>query len=256
MASAKQLNALKKLREFFHSEIQTEARSGFTHLIRIPDSHVVEKLHYYSLLGEADKLAFLDCSAHWASAYYGFFIKMPSLSLTDHPFFSHWSRGPSWNRDFDDVRSVPLLRSMVQQYKMDLHNKVHSQVTKEQFEHASSIRSVKAPDLRKRVRQALEPFGHYETDWLGNYWCKRGKQRFSVNVDFAGRYAQLRYYIVRPEFKVDHSPARFGLESAMGFGFGHWNYIIEENVDAVFSLFAEVVQYSLDLPDRIRTATK
>jgi hypothetical protein len=42
----------------------------------------------------------------------------------------------------------------------------------------------------------------------------------------------------------------------MGFGFGRWNYIIEENVDAVFSLFAEVVQYSLDLPDRIRAATK
>jgi hypothetical protein len=66
----------------------------------------------------------------------------------------------------------------------------------------------------------------------------------------------LRYYVARPEFKVDYSAARFGFESAMGFGFGHWNYIIEENVDAVFSLFAEVVQYSLDLPDRIRSATK
>jgi hypothetical protein len=45
-------------------------------------------------------------------------------------------------------------------------------------------------------------------------------------------------------------------ERAMGFGFGHWNYIVEENVDAVFSLFTEVVRYSLDLPDRIRAATK
>src|SRR5882672_1867914 len=135
MASAKQLSTLKKLREFFHSEIQAEARSGFARLVRVPDSHVVEKLHYYGLLGEADKRAFLDCSTHWASAYYGFLIKMPRLSLTDHPFFSHWSQGPSWNRDFDDVRSVPLLRSMVQQYKIDLHNKVHSHVTKAQFEY-------------------------------------------------------------------------------------------------------------------------
>jgi len=42
----------------------------------------------------------------------------------------------------------------------------------------------------------------------------------------------------------------------MGFGFGHWDYIVEENVDAVFSLFAEAVQYSFDLPDRIRAAMK
>ena len=150
MASAKQLTKLKKLREFFHSEIQAEARSGFARLVRVPDSHVVEKLHYYGMLGEADKRAFLDCSAHWASACYGFVIKMPRLSLTDHPFFARWSQGPSWNRDFDDVRSVPLLRSMVQQYKIDCYKRVPSCVTKEQFKHASSIRSIKAPELRKR----------------------------------------------------------------------------------------------------------
>ena len=49
----------------------------------------------------------------------------------------------------------------------------HSHVTKEQFEQASSIHSIEAPELRKRVRAALKPFGHYETDVLGNYWCKR-----------------------------------------------------------------------------------
>jgi hypothetical protein len=256
MATAKQLSAFKKLKAFFLAEIQAEARSGFARLVRVPDSHVVEKLHYYGLLGEEEKRAFLDCSAHWASAYYGFVIKMPRQSLTDHPFFGKWSRGPSWNRDFDDVRSVPLLRSMVQQYKIDRFNKVQSHVTKEQFEHASSVRSIKAPELRKRVRQALKTFGHYETDVLDNYCCKRGKQQFRVNVDFGGRYAQLRYCVVRPEFKSVHPLSQFAFERAMGFGFGHWNYIIEENVDAVFSLLAEAIQYSLDLPDRIRAATK
>src|SRR5882762_4057494 len=136
MVSAKQPVVLKKLREFFQSEIQAEARSGFARLMRVPDSQVVEKLHYYGLLGQAEKQAFLDCSANWASAYYGFVIKLPRMSLTDHPFFSRWSQGPSWNRDFDDLRSVPLLRSMVQQYKIDLHNKVPSSVTTEQFQRA------------------------------------------------------------------------------------------------------------------------
>ena len=181
---------------------------------------------------------------------------MRKQNFTDHPFFSKWSQGPSWNRDFEDVKSVPLLRAMVRQYKIDLHNKVPSQVTKEQFEHACSIRSIKAPELRKRVRNALKAFGYYETDLLGNYWCRRGKQKFSVNVDFGGRSAQLRYCVVRPEFKDVHALSQFRLERAMGFGLGDWDYIVEENVDAVFSLFAEVVQYSFDLPDRMRTATK
>jgi hypothetical protein len=258
MASAKQLTALKKLREFLRSEIQAEVESGFARLARIPESHVVDKLRYYVSLSEDDKRAFLDCCAHWAGASYGFVVKIPlgQLSLADHPFFLKWSRGPSWNRDFDDVKSVPLLRSMVQQYKMDLHRKVPSSVTKAQFEHASSVRSIKAPELRKRVRAALKPFGHYETDTRGHYWCKKGKQKFSVNVDFGGRYAQFRYSVVRPEFQGVHPLSQFRFERAMGFGLGNWDYIVEENVDAVFSLFAEVVQYCFDLPDRMRAATK
>jgi len=64
MASAKQLAALRKLQEFFLSEIQAEVHSGFTRLARIPESHVVDKLRYYGLLGETDKRAFLDCSAY------------------------------------------------------------------------------------------------------------------------------------------------------------------------------------------------
>jgi hypothetical protein len=251
MAFAKKLAALEGLQEFFRSEIQAEVRSGFARLVRIPESHVVDKLRYYGSLSEVDKCAFLDCSAHWASAFYGFVIKAPRLNLTDHPFFSKWSRGPSWHRDFDNVKSVPLLRSMVQQYKMDLHNKVRSHVTKEQFEYASSVRSIKAAELRKRVRNTLKAFGHYKTDALGNYLCGRGKHKFSVNVDFGGRHAQLRYCVARPEFKGVHPLLQFQFERAMGFGLGKWDYIVEENVDDVLSIFAEVVQYSFDLPDRI-----
>ena len=84
----------------------------------------------------------------------------------------------------------------------------------------------------------------------------KGKQKFSVNVDFGGRYAQLRYSVVRPEFKGVHPLSQFRFERAMGFGLGDWDYIVEENVDSVFSLFAEVVEYSLNIPDRMRAATK
>lgn len=256
MCSSREIAKLNELKKFFLSEIATEVRSGFARLLRIPDSDVLKKLHYYSLLNEADKQAFLDCSAHWASRYYGFVVGAPRHSLTDHPFFSHWSQGPGWNRDFNDIRSVPLLRARVQQYKIDLHNKVPSHVTKEQFEQASSTRSVKAPELRKRARKILKTFGHYETDRLGGHWCRFGDVNFCVILDFGGRSAQLRYSVARPEFKDVHPLKQFAFETAVGCGFGRWDYIVEENVDDVFSIFAEVVQYSLELPDRICAVIK
>lgn len=61
MPSAKQQKSFKKLKEFFSSEIQMEARSGFRMLARVPDSRVVDRLRYYGLLSEnAGKLKWLQ----------------------------------------------------------------------------------------------------------------------------------------------------------------------------------------------------
>jgi|SRR5579864_3655969 len=247
---------LTALRDFFLSEIKLEVTSGFSRLKRIPSTHVMNKLRYFATLKADDQGVFLDCCAYWASVQYGFVVNLERLDPAAHPFFLKWSRGPMWTRDFDDVKSVPLLRAMVRQYKIDVHKKVQSHVTKEQFERAAAVRSVKAPELRKRVRAALKAFGYFETDSLGNYLCKIGKTKFSVNIDFGGRSAQLRYCVARPEFKGIHPLLQFRFERAVGFGLGDWDYIVEENVDNVFALFPEVVQYSFDLPDRIRAAVK
>lgn len=256
MASNSTAMKLARLRDFFLSETKVEVESGFTRLKRIPSSHVINKLRFFAALNTEEQAAFLDCSAYWASVQYGFVVKMNRLDPATHPFFLKWNQGPMWTRDFDDVKSVPLLRSMVQQYKIDLHNRVKSHVTKGQFERAAAVRSVKARELRKRVLAALKAFGYFETDCLGNYWCKIGKTKFSVNIDYGGRYAQLRYSVVRPEFKGVHPLSQFRFERAVGFGLGDWDYIVEENLDDVFVLFPEIVQYCFDLPDRIRAAVK
>jgi hypothetical protein len=254
MASKNTATKLAALQSFFLSEVKQEVASGFSRLKRVPSSQVIEKMRFFATLNADDQRAFLDCCSYWASVHYGFVVRMDRLNPTAHPFFSRWSRGPMWTRDFDDVKSVPLLRSMVQQYKIDRHNRVQSSVTRKQFEHAAAVRSVKAPELRKRVRATLKAFGYYESDFLGNYWCKIGKKKFAVNLDFGGRSAQLRYCVVRPEFKVVHPLSQFRFERALGFGLGDWNYIVEENVDDVFSLFGDLVEYCFDLPDRIKAA--
>ena len=86
---------------------------------------------------------------------------------------------------------------------------------------------------------------------------RSSRKRFSAaNLDFGGRSAQLRYSVVRPEFKGVHPRSQFRFERALGFGLGDWNYIVEENVDDVFSLLGDLVQYCFDLPDRIKAAMK
>lgn len=246
------MNASERLLDFFRREFQAEERSGFARLNRVPDSHVAAKLRHYLSLCKADRAAFADCSAHWAYACYSFVVDAPKINHTQHPFFSQWAKIPRWYTNWDSVMSVPLLRTMVQQYKIDSGCGVRGAISKEQFKYASSVHSVKAPELRKRVRAALEPFGFYKLDDLGYYWCRHGGKEFSVHADYRGRHAQLRYVVARPEFKDVHPLSQFCFERALGFGRGDWDLIVEENVDDVFTVFSEVVRYSYELPDRIR----
>jgi hypothetical protein len=54
------------------------------------------------------------------------------------------------------------------------------------------------------------------------------------------------------EFAGVHPLGQFRFETALGFGFGDWDYIVAENLDEVFAMFAEVIDYCVALPDRIR----
>ncbi len=223
-----QMAPSEKLLEFFRREFQAEERTGFARLQRVPDSNVVAKLRHYALLNEADKSAFIDCCAHWAHACYGFVVGAPKFDHVQHPFFSRWVNSHRWEFNWEIERSVPHLRAMVRQYKIDKHRGVPSCVTKEQFDYASSVRSVKAPELRKRVRAALKPLGYYKTDELGWYCCRKDDGEFRVDVDYGGRHAQLRYVVALPEFQHVHPLSQFRFERALGFGQGDWNFIVEE----------------------------
>ena len=156
--------------------------------------------------------------------------------------------------DDPNLRSVPLFRAMIQQYKIDKHRGVPSSVSEAQFGLACSIHPVKLLERRKRVRAVLKQFGLVKVNKLGFYRCHHAGKDLSVYVDFGGRHAQLRYAVSFPEFTDRHPLTQFGFERALGFGWGHWDFIVEENVDDIFQLFAEVVAYSAELPDRIRKA--
>lgn len=242
---------MNRLLDFFLREIDTEEAVGFARLSRVPDSYVASQLAYYRSLGESDARAFRNCCAHWACACYGFVVGAPRIDHAKHPFFDRWN--PVRRGDLGGIRrSVPLLRAAVRQYKVDAHRGVPSYMTGEEFEAASSVRPVKAQELRKRVRAALEPLGYYQIDDLGYYRCRAESREFLVHVDYGGRSARLRYRVAMPEFADVHPLGQFCFERALGFGLGDWDYIIDENVDDVMDLFTDVVRYCVALPDRIR----
>jgi hypothetical protein len=213
-------------------------------------------LNYYNSCTQEEKDAFADCCAHFAYGGHSVLVGAPEIDHTEHPYFRQWCAIRRPLLDDENLRSVPLFRAMVQQYKIDKYRGTPSCVTTKQFARASSVRSIKAPELRRRVRAALKPLGYSRVDDLGAYHCHHVSRDFSVYVDFGGRSAQLRYDVSFPEFQKVRHLNRFGFESALGFGFRDWDFIVEENVDDVFALFTEVVAYSAELPERVRRSVQ
>ena len=166
----------QKLLSFFRTELEVEERTGFSHLKRIPDSHVQANLACYASLSAEDKASFADMCAYWAHACYGFVIGVPQIDHTKHPFFDRW-RHAHWGRPELD-RSVPILRTAVSQYKVDRYRGVASSRSEELFSLASSVRSIKAPELRKRVRTALKKLGYHKQDG-SRFYCGTGMAKTS-----------------------------------------------------------------------------
>lgn len=247
----------EKLLDFFRGEFLAEEKSGFSRLSRVPNVDVKDLLAYYKSLSKSDRLAYIDCAAHWAHACFGFVIGAPEIDNMSHPYYKPWSHalGDYHNRTHyaQSQMSVPKLRARIQQYKIDLRKGIQSRISIEDFQYASSIKSVKAPELRKRMREALRPIGYYKKDKFG-YCCRRNNHEFRVRINYGGaRFRfQLGYGVVRSKFDLKRS---FSFERALGFVTGNcWNFIVEENVDDAISLLTDLVTYSFELPERIREA--
>jgi hypothetical protein len=248
--------ASEKLLSFFRSEFLAEEQLGFARLKRVPDSRVEECLGWYQSLPASDRASFVDFAAHYAHRLYGFVVGAPAIDHNQHPFCVRWSDG-MLRFPFRTNRDVMLLRLAVSQYKMDRRRGVPSCISEEQFRFAESVRSIKAAELRKRVRAALEKFGYRQTDAYGGHRCVWDGQEFEVNVDLGSSAAQLRYSVTLSEFRdMAHGlgGGQFSFETLLGMGLGWWNYIVEENVDDVFLLFEELIQYLVSLPKRMRAA--
>lgn len=116
---------------------------------------------------------------------------------------------------------------------------------------ADSIETAKAADLRKLLKPVMGELGFAGKNGRGGNWVyAKSDERFDYKValDFGGRTDQLRYRVgLRP--KAGPRLAGLSLEGLLGFGNGHWNYIVAEEAQASMRLLGEIVRELIGIPD-------
>jgi len=249
----------EELVSFFRSELEHERNLGWSRLKRIPDTLVWRNLKFYETLNASDRETLLDCAAELASSYYSFVVGLPVRKIVTNPLFLERWRNALLRFIGYEYESVPSLRLAVAQVRADMAKHKQSSVSQEFFTYALSVRGVKAPELRKGVKNAFGSLGLQRIEKTGGgnyvYHCKFRGQLFQAWIDYGGRSSQLRYSIVLPEFKDVHPLFQFRFERAFAFGFGDWNYITEENLNDSLQMLSEAVCYSIDLPKKIKEYT-
>jgi hypothetical protein len=246
---------VQALHTFLRGEFDAEAQSSFARLKRVPDTHVQKFLDYYRSLNAADQDDLADASTLWGA------LHLAGPAGDGHGFDaktrSAWERWRYERVMMTSYRyqSVSELRACVAQAKMDRANGKPPTVPKELEEYAASIRSVKAPDLRKHVRPVMESLLNARPAKMGGgEWVYDGTldgSRVRVGIDYGGRLAQLRYSVGVLSAKPPVAFARAGFETVLGAGFGDWDFIVEENVNDSMLLLSELVRYVAELPRRL-----
>ena len=253
------MNIANRLLEFFRAEISAECEASFPNLRVIPDTYVRKHLYFFRSLAPEDVSSFIECLATRACRCHSFILDIPASEFAPHPMEERVRAavGSYWE---DEFTGIPLLRVTVSQYKIDHAKGKESCVSDETFAYASSIRSAKAPDIRRAVKAAFaEELSCQEVEKIGGgdyiHRCNVDGTEAAVWVDYGGRSAQLRYCVELPEFGETAIPIRGRLcfEKAMSFGNGDWNFITEENLDASAKVLPRLVKYCCALPRRIRT---
>ena len=248
---------ISSLHRFLHGEFAAEAQAGFPRARRIPDMRVRHFLDYHADLsaGEQDALAdavtlrgALGLAASTSSAHWDALNSLPAWQRWRHEAVTGVARDPHY------YYSVPILRACVAQAHADLALGRPSSLPAADVAYAESIRGVKAPELRKRTRAALTALfgpGLTVANRSGSYDGALRGSRVLVGLDFGSRYRQLGYEVVVESVDPPGRLARAGFEMALGIGHGHWDFIVEENVDDAVALLCEFVDYVADLPRRL-----
>lgn len=246
------MSAGEQLLGFVRAEFDAEAAADFPRLSRVPDSLVAARIDHYRGAPADERAAFASCCAwqgHIALAVaVGADVELP----TAHPYFERWAavRGSIDCPGFDQRMAVRWARE-------EQRNALPLSMPAEAFGRAAAVEYVKAAELSKRVRAALQRVGLEKVgrgDW---YEGRRADgSAFAVSADVGSRLAQLRIEVAPFAMSMGKTQRALAVDRTLAFdrvfgmGHGHWDAITAANVDDVFELLPVAVAYTADLPGR------
>ncbi len=246
---------IKPLHKFLRAEFEAEEKRNFSRLRRVPDTHVRHFLDYYTSLNSHDQDALADAATMWGTLRMTHVDLAYEEALDAHPAWKLW-RHEMTTGAFRDIHyySVPSLRASAAQAKIDRTRLGASTVPKWLEDYAASIKSVKAPELRRHVRAAFSSLIGAKPSNAGGNWDYSGNlngSKVTVYIDYGGQHAQLGYEIAVVSTEPALSFKRVGFETALAVGFCDWNFIVEENLEDAMLLLSEFVRYASELPKRL-----
>ena len=250
------MDLMKALHRLLRSDFDIEAGSGFSQLSRVPDTRVRHFLDYYKSLDPSRQDALANTVTFWGAIRVAGAGPDSYDMLKTDATFNEWSREmvQGVGRDRYYYYGVPSFRLCVAQDKIDRAKGGPSSVPKDFVDYALSIKSIKTPELSKRVSIAMEQlFGRKFSKKKGGGLEFAGElsgAEVTGWVDYSGRF-QLKYQVcaksVSPPLQLGHA----GYDTALGGGLGQWNFIVEENVDDAIEFLTESVTYIAALPQRL-----
>jgi hypothetical protein len=243
-----------RLYDFFRAEMDAARAGGFDLARRIPDTNVWASLRLHDTGSDAVRELFYDYAARSATSWYGWIAGLPRLeheASRYEPLFQRLTE----LRAQPELTSVPLLRMLRGAPATTTYKGAQIELPKALIDRANAVTGAKAPELRKAVKQAFGTLGlsRARNDGGGcwGYRCTHGDTAFLVNIDYGGRYAQLRYDAKIPALGGEHLLDRLIYETTLGLGRGDWNFLTVDNLDESMRVLIDVVRRSVELPARI-----
>jgi hypothetical protein len=243
---------LRDLVAFTRAEFETEWRSDFARLRRIPSTNILRFLDYFADQPPQEQAALADDLALNALGLLTFY-RQPDLHayLAGREAYRRYvsSLQQYWGYRYFGTR---LLRSLLADEKTDPRLQLPPEVRAQ----AAAIVPTNSREIRKGIKARFKKHFGAQPEKLGGgdwqYVGQHGDVALQVWIDTGGMTDQLRYWV------TVHDPARgirlrnLSLEAMCGQPMQTgWDNVEARNLDAALDLLVELAIYCAGIPARL-----
>lgn len=244
---------------FLRGEFDSEERAGFSRLGRIPDTTVRRFLHYYRRLSKSDAELLKSALAKSASPLFTRADYPVRLTHEESLALEQKARAFTLMGDwqFMALKNLKLAVGMSRSQNPAMKGQMQGfHIPEDVLAWADGLTTCKAPELRKLVKHAFAARFGFEAVHVGggnwHYGRADGEGPCEVAIDYGGRSGQqLRYSVYLAKRRPSDPPSQTCFESALGAGFGDWDFITEATAAQDIALLTDLVDYVAGIPGRL-----